>query len=271
MNRRTIEFTTPDGVLLTGVEQGAGPAVMFIHGYSDSWLTWTHVLDRLPGRIRAVAPTLRGHGDSAKPASGYAIGDFAADVVATMDQLGVGDAVVVGHSMGSIIAERIAVDHPRRVRGLVLVGAFAGRCDPALVDAMWNEGIGTLTDPVDPDFVRGFQQSCVAGPVPDDFLDAIVANSRKMPAHAWQLALQGFVDTGVGGRLGTIDVPTLLQWGDRDAYALRADQDALVAAIAGARLSRFEGVGHCPNWEAPARVAAEIVALVDDAFAPVAA
>jgi pimeloyl-ACP methyl ester carboxylesterase len=173
--------------------------------------------------------------------------------------------------MGSIIAERIAVDHPRRVRGLVLVGAFAGSCDAALVDAMWNEGVGMLADPVDTDFVRGFQQSCLAGPIDDGFLDAIVANSCKMPAHAWQLTLRGFVDTGVVGRLGTIDVPTLLQWGDRDAYATRADQDALLAAIAGARLSRFEGVGHCPNWEAPARAAAEIVALVDDAFAPVAA
>jgi non-heme chloroperoxidase len=271
MTRHKIQLTLPSGVTLDGVEQGprTAPTVMLIHGYSDSWTTWAAVLDNLPDDLRAVALTMRGHGNSAKPLAGYTIGDFAGDVLASMDALGIGAATLVGHSMGSLIAERIALDAPGRVDALVLVGAFAGTCGAELVEAMWNDGIGTLVDPVDPEFVRAFQESCLAGPVAVDF-EAIVAGSRKMPAHVWQQALKGFVSTGVEGRLGSIRVPTLLQWGDLDLYATRDHQDALLAAFPNARLSVFEGVGHCPNWEQPGRAAAEIAELVLTA-APVAA
>ena len=77
----------------------------------------------------AVAPRLRvtqrGHGDSGKPAEGYAPPDFAHDVAAFMDAMGLESAVIVGHSMGSTVAQRFAIDYPRRTRALVLVGAAA--------------------------------------------------------------------------------------------------------------------------------------------------
>lgn len=273
MQRKQIKLSTPGGVRLDGVDQGPAdaPTVVFVHGYSDSWTTWELVLDHLPPTLRAVALTMRGHGQSSKPESGYLIGDFAADVLAAMETLGIESATLAGHSMGSIIAERIAVDHPQRVDGLVLVGAFAGACDPALIQQMWDEGVGQMTDPVDAAFAREFQQSCIAGPVPQDFFERIVANSCLMPARAWQGALQGFVDTGVEGRLQDIAAPALLIWGDQDAYAGEADQQRLLGALPDVRLSRFDGVGHCPNWEAPARVASEIAEHVHNAAASLAA
>ena len=72
---------------------------------------------------RSPGPT-RGHGDSSSPADGYRIADLAADVVALLDALEIERAVIVGHSMSTWVAEQIAIDHPERVLGLVLEGAF---------------------------------------------------------------------------------------------------------------------------------------------------
>jgi pimeloyl-ACP methyl ester carboxylesterase len=60
---------------------------------------------------------------------------------------------------------------------------------------------------------------------------------------------------------GTIEAPTLILWGDRDAYRSHASQEALLAAIPGSRLVTYTGGGHCPHWERPTRSAAEIVAF----------
>jgi pimeloyl-ACP methyl ester carboxylesterase len=63
-------------------------------------------------------------------------------------------------------------------------------------------------------------------------------------------------------RLGEIAVPTLLIWGDRDEFTLRAEQDALISAIAGSRLLTYTGTGHCPHWEEPQRFAADLTAFM---------
>ena len=79
------------GVTLEYVERGDpdGTPVIFLHGVTDSWRSFEHVLPHLPPSIRAIAITQRGHGDSSRPDAGYAYGDFAADVAALLDAVGV--------------------------------------------------------------------------------------------------------------------------------------------------------------------------------------
>jgi pimeloyl-ACP methyl ester carboxylesterase len=79
----------------------------------------------LPDSLHAFALTQRGHGDASRPAAGYRLEDFAGDVESFMDAVGLESAMLVGHSMGGAIAQRFAIDRPERVRGLVLLGAFA--------------------------------------------------------------------------------------------------------------------------------------------------
>jgi pimeloyl-ACP methyl ester carboxylesterase len=89
----------------------------------------------------------RGHGDSDKPEHGYRLEDQAADVAAFMDAVDVDAAVIVGHSMGSYIAQRFAIDHPERTIGLVLMGTFriiAG--DPGLTE--FRAELEQLEDPL---------------------------------------------------------------------------------------------------------------------------
>jgi non-heme chloroperoxidase len=125
------------------VEQGdlSGIPMFLLHGVTDSWHSFERVLPHLPMSIHAFALTHRGHGDAGRPAAGYRTRDFAADVAAFVNAVGLGPTVVVGHSMGSTNAQRFAIDYPERTLGLVLAGAFATyRSNPAVVEC-WESAV----------------------------------------------------------------------------------------------------------------------------------
>jgi non-heme chloroperoxidase len=257
-------LTVAPDFALSYAEQGSalGPAVVLLHGYSDSWLSFRPLIELLPSSLRVIALSMRGHGDSSKPSEGYRIGSFAADVIGAMDVLGITKASVVGHSMGSLVAERIAIDYPNRVSKLALIGAFATVKDNAAVEALWSSHIAEMRDPVDPLFARAFQQSTVTTSVAPDFLDSVVAESLKVPAHVWRSTLRSLLDDDHSHRLPEIAAPTRIIWGDQDPFADRFGQELLIRKIPGARLTIHAGIGHAPHWEDPRRIADELAAFV---------
>lgn len=158
----------PDRIMLPYVEQGdpAGVPMLLLHGVTDSWHSFERVLTYLPQTVHAFALTQRGHGDADRPATGYRTRDFAADVAAFAHTLHIGPAVIAGHSMGSTNALRFAIDYPELTLGLVLVGSFASyRKNPVVVE-FWESAVSHLVDPIDRGFVREFQESTLAQPVP---------------------------------------------------------------------------------------------------------
>ena len=253
----------PDGTRLMYMERGDpdGTPVVLLHGYTDSMRSYDQVLRYLPRSLRVFAVTQRGHGDSGKPEGSYASAVFARDVAAFLDAFGIEQAVIVGHSMGSTVAQRFAVDYPQRTRALVLEGAFLPRPANAEVDAFLNEVL-TLKDPIDPAFVREFQQSTLAQPVPPEFFETIVADAMKVPARVWKAALEPYRTMDFSAQLQNVRVPTLLIWGDQDSFTRRPEQDALSQAINGSRLAIYVGAGHSPHWEEPQRFADEIATFV---------
>jgi pimeloyl-ACP methyl ester carboxylesterase len=247
------------GVVLPFVEQGdrAGLPIVLLHGFTDSWRSYERVLAHMPRSLRLLVPSQRGHGEASRPSVGYEPHDFAADLVAFMNALGLQSALVVGHSMGAGIAQRFAIDHPARTAGLMLIGAFgAFRALPA-ADDLWS-AVQNLRDPIDPRFVLELQQSTLAQPVDRTFLELVAAESLKVPASIWRAALAGLLEADLSPELGAITAPTLVAWGDRDTIATRDEQRRLVAAIAGARLVTYRGAGHALHWEVPARIAADL-------------
>ena len=119
--------TIDGGPTLAYAEQGpdAPIAAVFLPGWPDPWRSFELVMDRLPGEVRALALSHRGCGDSDQPTAGYGPRDLAADTVAFMDVTGVRSAVLVGRSLGAFVAQRVAIDHPERIRGLVLIRTFS--------------------------------------------------------------------------------------------------------------------------------------------------
>lgn len=258
----------PDGVRLEYVEQGdtGGTPVIFLHGVTDSWRSFEPVLRRLPASVRAFALSQRGHGESSRPESGYRYRDFSEDVRAFMDANGLASAVIVGHSMGSLVAQRLAADHPDRIRGLVLVGAFATIHGSEGIAEFVDTTIRPLTDPISTDFARQWQLSTTARPIDPDLLEVVVGETLKVPARVWHAAFEGFLATpDFSGELGGLAAPVLIVWGDQDAYAGRADQDALLAALPAARFVALQGVGHAVHWEVPDRFVSELLRFLERA------
>ena len=116
----TLRFSTArlaTGPRLHYAEQGApgGHAILFLHGWPDSWFSFSRVLPLLPERYHAFAVDQRGFGDSERPDRGYRIEDLAADAAAFLDAVAIERATVVGHSFGSFVARRVAIAYPERV------------------------------------------------------------------------------------------------------------------------------------------------------------
>lgn len=257
--------TLSTGVTLPFVEQGDpdGVPLVLLHGGTDSWRSFEPVLPYLPASIHVFALTQRGHADADQPADGYQVRDFAADVAAFLDTQGLESATVAGHSMGSTVALCFAQNYLERTQGLILVGAFARYATNAAVVGFWEECVSQLTDPIDESVAREFQESTLAQPISPELLELVIAESLKVPARVWRAIFAGLLEDEHAARLGDIEAPTLLVWGDQDAFVPESDQEMLLAAIPGSRLEIYRGTGHALHWEEPARFAADLTAFVE--------
>ncbi|GAA4990281.1 alpha/beta hydrolase [Kitasatospora paranensis] len=110
------------------------PVVLALHGITANALSWARVAHHLAGRVVLVAPDLRGRAGSADVEGPWGIGAHVEDVLAVMDALGLGRAVLAGHSMGAFVAARTAARHPGRVTSLVLVDGGLGFPAPPGLD-----------------------------------------------------------------------------------------------------------------------------------------
>jgi len=257
----TGRVALPTGVTLPYLSSGpaSGTPVVLLHAWGESRGVFDRLLPLLPPTIRALAMDQRGHGDAVKPQSGYSLAAFAEDVVAFLDALGLSSAVLLGSSSGGYVAQQVAVEHPSRVAGLVLVGAplsLQGR--PPFADE-----VDRLTEPLDPVWVR---ESLAWFPrfhdIPDWYVDARVDDGLHMPARVWREALAGLTEPLPPTRTGTIAAPTLVLWGGRDELLTRDHAEGLVEAIPDSRLVVYEDTGHLVLWEQPERVAADLTAFV---------
>ena len=247
------------GISVRYAEAGdpAAAPIIFLHGYSDSWYSFSPIMPLLGTRYRLIAPDFRGHGESDKPAAGYGMRDLAADVLALMDELEIRQATIVGHSMGSFVAQQLALAAPGRVTRLVLVGSATGvrgMNEPAAFEA----AVDSLEDPVSIDFIRGFQESTIHHPVPPAFLDSVVGESRQLTAAVWKSLLAGMIATPPAAGLAETRIPTLLVWGDFDAVFAKAERDRLAAALPAAERLDYADTGHATHWERPARFVADL-------------
>ena len=127
----THRFVETNGIRMHYVEQGEGFPVLLLHGFPELWYSWRHQIPALAeAGFRAIAPDLRGYGESDKPQEieAYDIHQLVGDLTGLLDALGIDKAVVVGHDWGAIILWQLALMHPERIERLIALNVpFMGR------------------------------------------------------------------------------------------------------------------------------------------------
>ena len=239
------------GVRLRYAYQGdaSGEPVILLHGYTDSWVSYSTVLPLLDRKYRVYVLDQRGHGESDRPAGAYGFQQFADDVLAFMDVMSINQATIVGHSMGSFVAQHVAVTAPERVKRLVLSGSATTVRNNVVTDL--QREVNALKDPIPEKFVRDFQVGMAFQPLPDAFVQAIVKESLTIPARVWREVMAEMLSPKAQVELAKIKVPTLILWGDKETVFPRSEQERLLAALPNARLKVYEDTGHTMHWERP--------------------
>ncbi len=211
-----------EGTRIRYVEAGSGPPVVFLHGFGASIYAWRLVLDSVArAGHRVIAFDNRGFGFSGRPVTGYANRDYVRLLSALLDSLGVGEAVLVGHSMGGQIAAEFALAHPQRVRGLALLApsGFGMRFPWLLQVARWPIA-GPLASGLRGRWVTGLiLRSTFANPgtVTEADVDQYYAPVAQPDyGRALRGVLRSFRFDALEGRADSLRAPTLLVWGGQD-------------------------------------------------------
>lgn len=221
-------------------------SLVLIHGAGEDRRMWDRQVAALGAAHRVLAVDLPGRGERLDVPAARTLADRARDVLAQMDAAGMDRAVVVGHSMGGAVALLLALDHPARVAGLVLVCTGARlRMHPDFVERARRraEGAEPAEGPTIP--LDLTVAPCIA---PDDLRFAAARATGVPPATVYAdfLATDGF---DVRDRLGAVQVPTLVVGGDQDRMTPPRFSEYLAAGIPGARLVILSGCGHRPFVE----------------------
>lgn len=248
-----------------------GSPIVLLHCYGCSMRWWDRLAPLLETSHRVIRIDLVGHGGSAKPKSGYSISDQAGAVAEALNQLEVERATVVGHSMGGAVAVALAERASELVDRVVVIGTassheasslpFIARLSyvPVLGEALWRLRFGSLVKSgYGSAFAPGFDlESGFENP------DQVVADSEAMTYSAYDsapTAADEFAEEqSLASRVTAIGVPLLAILGADDQIVDTPQTEEDYAAVPGATVRVFDGVGHSPNVEAPEDTAETIL------------
>ncbi|GAA5129159.1 alpha/beta fold hydrolase [Pseudonocardia adelaidensis] len=250
---RKIMSSTP--VALDVLRSGSctGTPVVLLHPVGLRAEAWTRLAALMQPRP-VLVPSLRGHGSSPAAPEPWTVRDLAADVHAVLSHAGRGPANVVGLSLGGMVAQQLAIDHPGDVRSLVLIGTTGG-VSPPVDDVLRERGRraleGGMDAVVDEPIARWFPASARTGPVATRIAQWLRSNDPSCWAATWE-AMAGF---NVWTQLAGVDVPTLVLAGDADSSMPPEVGRALAAALPDSHLQIVAGAGHVAALEDPERFA----------------
>jgi pimeloyl-ACP methyl ester carboxylesterase len=276
-------------IRLAILSEGEGDPVLLLHGFPELAYSWRHQLPALAAAgYRAIAPDLRGYGASDRPTGvdAYGVPALVGDVIGLIDALGYDRVHLVGHDWGGGLAWVAAALHPDRVRSLVIANAphpvasaEARREDAAQRAKSWYmllfQFVGVAESWLSDDDFRNlremvFENAASGTFSPEDervYLEAFARDGAltaalnyyraNMPAAAWLRPPPQLPD---------ITTPTMVIWGEADAYLGLGLLDRSVAKVTGpVRIERLGGVSHWVQQEAPGAVNALLIDWFGDA------
>lgn len=255
-----------DGARLFLDDQGHGRAIVLLHGFPLGATLWDDQAAALGASHRVLRPEFRGLGRSDVTAGPYLIEQLAGDVAGQLDALGVERVALVGHSLGGAVALAFFRLFSERVERLALVAPRVLPDSPEVL-ALRHE----LADRAEREGMAPIEKSYMARYFAPHFAEREPAAAARVRAVMQAANPYGAaaILRGLAQRLDSSDiladirVPTLVIAAEQDAIIPRADIDALIAGIPGARLITL-GCGHMPMVEEPAALSAALVEFFAD-------
>jgi pimeloyl-ACP methyl ester carboxylesterase len=254
-------FVQADGVRTRFAEAGdpAAPGVLLLHGTGGHWETFAPTLGPLAEHFHCVAIDMVGNGFSEKPDHDYEIAVYVRQVLAVLDRFGMDRAAIVGMSLGAWVAARLAIDHPDRVRQLILMspaGLVATASNMARIRA---ERTRAVTNP-DWDSIKAMFDHLIASEenrIPDivALRQAIyqLPDTRATIDHLLILQDEAARERNLigEGEWKSITAPTLVVASGQDHNEYQSTARRVAELIPGAQVLEMPAVKHWPHFEDP--------------------
>lgn len=265
-----VKFLDLHGDRVAYRDEGSGEVLLLIHGMAGSSDAWRELIPRLAKTYRVVAPDLLGHGQSTKPRGDYSLGAFAVWLRDFLDELGIANATIVGHSLGGGVAMQFIYQHPDYCNRLILISSGGLGNDVGWILRLLSAPGAEFVLPVlaPPPVLKagnkiGSWLSSVGmrNPRAGEIWRAYSSFSDKPTRDAFLRTLRSVVDyrgqaVSALNRLHVrSELPTLAIWGADDEIIPVEHGYAAQAARPGSRLEVLPGVGHFAHVEAPNAVA----------------
>jgi len=233
---------------------GRGKPIVLLHGWLGSWRYWMPTMEALADSYRAYALDLWGFGDSDKPGTCYGVDDYARLVGDFMDGLGIAQTSLVGHSLGGVVALKVALSQPQRVDKLVLI-------DTPIQGAGLSASMRLLRSPLSRFVARPrtlielWMRALKRGSAPwVEMYEEIVEDTSKLDQVAVQKSLEDVLDLDLSNSLAQLYNHTLVIFGERDEF-VDPDQAGFFAdgAVATAQVVVLDGCRHFPFLDEPSK------------------
>ncbi len=237
-----------DGVKIAYTLSGEGKSIALLHGWMCNRTFWKEQIEFLSKTHRVLAPDFRGHGGSGSPEVGYTMERLAEDVYNLLMELGLKKVVVVGHSMGGMVAQQLCVQHMECVSGLILVTTIAADVEDQLISKRIEAESGTMG------FREAFMQyfdGWFGTETDRRVVDGVRKKMLQTPEHVGLSLVHSYRRFDLRVHLPTFRMPTLVVGAGADASAVPVESQMLADLIPGARLAMIERCGHFPMVEMP--------------------
>ena len=244
------------------LEQGTGAEpIIFVHGFISTGVWWQPALEHLPASFRAYTVDLRACGESESIDTNHTLAQYADDLHQFVEQMGLQQFILVGHSMGGGVAMQYALNHQDRLKALVLVdpmAAFGTRISPEIT-AWINAQQGNAEG------IRQIILGAFATPPTGAYLEKLVEDGTRWDKPIYLGTMDDMAQFNISDRLPEITVPTLLTWGDKDTVIPFAAIVDIFTKIPGCALEVWHGVGHSGPIEIPGRFMKLLTSFMDEA------